>query len=206
MTLLEHNSQFICHYLVCDALAVTSMRNVFPETFSLWRSPLARSRGNPYQVALDLSPAGLETTTALLATHAIDAQEVQVVDECPIALLDYAQLQIIQAQLSALSRALATTQKLQGQVAALEQLIEGSLGQPLLEAYERLFDGSRQETTVEFFYPAPTDTDPWVIVGRGLTLLRGRAIAQGEERLAGKIDAIVISVNSLATRLTQLHE
>lgn len=182
------------------------MRIVLPETFSLWRSPSPQSRGKPYRVELDLSPAGMETTSALVATHAIDAQEVFVVDECPIALLDYAQLQIIQAQLAALSRSLATTQKLQGQVAALEQLVDGSLSQPLGEAFEGLFDGSRQEASVEFFYPQQADIDPLLIVSRGLTLLRGRAIAQGDERQAGKVDAIVISVNSLATKMIQTHD
>jgi hypothetical protein len=182
------------------------MRILLSEALNLWRSPLARSRGNPYRLELDLTSASLETTAALIATHAIDAQEVLVVDECPIALIDYAQLQIIQAQLAALSRSLATTQKLQGQVTALEQLIEGSLRQPFQEAFESLFDGSREAATVEFFYPAESDIDPWLIVGRGLTLLRGRAIAQGDERRAGQIDAIVVSVNSLATQLTQAPE
>lgn len=182
------------------------MHIVFRHTFSLWRSPPQCSRGNPYRLELDLSSASVETASALIATHAIDAQEVLAVDECPIALIDYAQLQIVQAQLAALSRSLATTQKLQGQLAALEQLIEGSLSQPLGEAFEALFDGSRQEATVEFFYPVQSDIDPWLIVSRGLTLLRARAIARGDERQAGKIDAIVISLNSLANKMSRPSE
>jgi hypothetical protein len=173
-----------------------------PHDFGFWRSPPSKSKASPYRLDLDLSAAGMETTAALIATHAVDAQEVHVVDQCPIALIDYTQLQIIQAQLAALSRSLTQTQKLLGQVTALEHLIDGSLSQSFGEAFAGLFDGSQQDAIVEFFYPAQPGSDPGLIISRGLTLLRGRAIAKGDERQAGTIDAIVVSVNRLSTQLT----
>jgi hypothetical protein len=178
------------------------MALILPENVLFWQLTHSPAPETTYPLNLDLSPASLETTEALIATHAADAQAVSVLDQAPIALLDFAQLQIVRTQMATVTRTRGMTPTLQGRAAALEELIEANLVPPLQEGFEQLFDGNWGEVSLGFVYPpAQADLNPWSAIHNSLTGLRGRAIASGEEQRAGATDAILGAVNRLATQV-----